>query len=66
MAQSTFNLRSFEYAFMHNIFLRVHYLRKPLLEGKFSEVGLNEDAGQTPIPASPLVARWLFDEPWSP
>src|SRR3954464_13779546 len=31
MAQSTFNLRSFEYAFMDNIFLRVHYLRKPLL-----------------------------------
>ena len=30
MAQSTFNLRSFEYAFMDNIFLRVHYLRKPL------------------------------------
>src|SRR3982751_5027905 len=32
MAQSTFNLRSFEYAFMDNIFLRVHYLRKPLLD----------------------------------
>jgi hypothetical protein len=31
-AESTFNLRSFEYAFMDTIFMQVHYLRKPLLE----------------------------------
>jgi hypothetical protein len=30
MAESTFSLRSFEYAFMDSIFKRVHYLRKPL------------------------------------
>src|SRR5215213_8041349 len=30
-AESTFNLRSFEYAFMDTIFIQVHYLRKPLL-----------------------------------
>src|SRR5215207_9689619 len=29
-AESTFNLRSFEYAFMDTIFMQVHYLRKPL------------------------------------
>src|SRR5215203_2963955 len=31
-AESTFNLRSFEYAFMDTIFMQVHYLRKPLLD----------------------------------
>jgi hypothetical protein len=30
MAESTFRLRSFEYAFMDSIFVLVHYLPKPL------------------------------------
>src|SRR5215204_3956138 len=37
-AESTFNLRSFEYAFMDTIFMQVHYLRKPLLELRLGEV----------------------------
>src|SRR5215216_5924574 len=37
-AESTFNLRSFEYAFMDTIFMQVHYLRKPLLERRTYEL----------------------------
>ena len=44
MAASAFNLRSFEYTFMSNILAWVRYLRKLLLEGVFSEVGLHDPA----------------------
>src|SRR5215211_5887599 len=62
-AESTFNLRSFEYAFMDTIFMQVHYLRKPLLEqnpayGTARPLGIG-DAVQSAMydPAKPPLKR---------
>src|SRR5829696_10152655 len=48
IAESTFNLRSFEYASMDPIFVQVHYLRNPLSEAK----GILRDTELPPKPTN--------------